>query len=86
MSTLRHLLRDGNLSPAEQTGVLTLAAELTAAPFSSRPLEVPHCLPVHRGDEITDEVIDGPHRAGWDGAENRLPAQKALPVWLLERR
>ena len=86
MSTLRHLLRDGNLSPAEQTGVLTLAAELTAAPFSRRPLEVPHCLPAHRGDEITDEVIDGPHRAGWDGAEDRLPAQKALPVWLLERR
>lgn len=86
MSTLRHFLRDDDLSPAEQAEVLAPAAELTAAPFSSRPLEVPHCLPVHRGDEITDEVIDGPHRAGWDGAENRLPAQKALPVWLLERR
>jgi ornithine carbamoyltransferase len=42
-----------------------------------------HCLPAHRGDEITGEVLDGPASAAWDEAENRLHAQKALLCWLL---
>ena len=42
-----------------------------------------HCLPAHRGEEVTDAVLDGPRSAAWDEAENRIHAQKAVINWCL---
>ena len=42
-----------------------------------------HCLPAHRGEEVTDEVLDGPQSLAWDEAENRIHAQKAILAWCL---
>ena len=42
-----------------------------------------HCLPAHRGEEVTVDVIDGPQSVVWEEAENRLHAQKALMEYLI---
>jgi len=76
----------GQADAPERTAALTpfqVNADLLAA--AAPDALVLHCLPAHRGEEITAEVIDGPVSAAWDQAENRLHAQKALLAWLLDQ-
>ncbi len=53
---------------------------------AKKEVKVMHCLPAHRGDEITDEVLDGPHSIVFDEAENRMHVQKAIMVKLVENQ
>lgn len=53
---------------------------------ANHDVKVMHCLPAHRGDEITDEVIDGPHSIVFDEAENRMHVQKAIMVKLAQNK
>jgi ornithine carbamoyltransferase len=67
--------RKAALRPFQVDGALMAAAKPDAMFM--------HCLPAHRGDEVTDAVIDGPQSAVWDEAENRLHVQKAILAWCL---
>jgi ornithine carbamoyltransferase len=64
---------------------LPYAVDEPALARAADDVVVLHCLPAYRGKEIAAAVIDGPASAVWDEAENRLHAQKALLLWLLER-
>jgi ornithine carbamoyltransferase len=74
----------GQEEEAEERGLVfppfQLNQELVDA--ADPAVTVLHCLPAHRGHEITDQVIDGPRSAVWDQAENRLHTQKALLLFL----
>jgi ornithine carbamoyltransferase len=72
------LERRSSLTPYGITEDLLAQAQPGAA--------VLHCLPAHRGEEISETVLEGPQSVVWDQAENRLHAQKALLCWLLGER
>jgi len=59
--------------------------DTTLLQHASPEARVLHCLPAHRGEEITDDVMEGGQSLVWDEAENRLHAQKALLVRLLKK-
>jgi ornithine carbamoyltransferase len=67
--------RNDALRPFQVDGAVMAAADRHAIFM--------HCLPAHRGDEVTEDVIDGPQSAVWDEAENRLHVQKAILAWCL---
>jgi ornithine carbamoyltransferase len=69
--------RQAALMPYQLNATLLAAANPAAA--------VMHCLPAHRGEEITDEVMDGPTSVVFQQAANRVPAQKAVLAWLLRQ-
>lgn len=75
----------GQEQEAEKRRCAFRAFQVNAALLAKAPKDaiVMHCLPAHRGEEITDEVLEGPQSVVFDQAENRLHAQAALLQWLL---
>ena len=81
----RHLDLDGRGSLTERNAAALMPYRVTAELMAAAAPHAifMHCLPAHRGEEVTADVIDGPQSAVFDQAENRLHAQKALLVALL---
>jgi ornithine carbamoyltransferase len=75
----------GQESEADERRQCFLSYQVNAALFSlAKPDAVfMHCLPAHRGEEVTAEVMDGPNSVVFDEAENRLHAQKGILTWCL---
>ena len=72
----------GDVDAAERRRVLKpYQVNTTLMDLADKDALFMHCLPAHRGDEVTDEVIDGPRSVVFDEAENRLHAQKAILCW-----
>ena len=76
MGDLDETHRHNLLAPYQVNGRLMAAAKKNAIFM--------HCLPAHRGEEVTDDVMDGPQSVVFDEAENRLHAQKGVLAWCLE--
>jgi ornithine carbamoyltransferase len=74
---------EGAVDPRETFRGFSVSSDVLS--WASDDAIVLHCLPAHRGFEITDEVMDGPKSRVWQQAGNRLHAQKALLTWLLAR-
>lgn len=70
-------------SDARSAPFVPYALDEAALALAAPDAVVLHCLPAYRGKEIAASVMDGPHSAVWDEAENRLHAQKALLAWLV---
>jgi ornithine carbamoyltransferase len=76
----------GQEEEREQRRVVFAAYQLNRELMAEAPdAWVMHCLPAHRGEEITDEILDGERSVVFDQAENRLHAQKAILERLLRR-
>ncbi|MGH6821500.1 MAG: ornithine carbamoyltransferase, partial [Methylocella sp.] len=73
MGDVDEAFRHGLLAPYQVNAKLMAAAGEDAIFM--------HCLPAHRGEEVTDEVIDGPQSVVFDEAENRLHVQKGILAW-----
>jgi ornithine carbamoyltransferase len=75
----------GHEEEAEERAKVFAPYQVNAALFSlAKPHALfMHCLPAHRGCEVTDQIIDSPNSVVFDQAENRLHIQKAILVWLL---